>query len=852
MSSMLFHCCDDRRRRNEIAARDDVNAIEFLEVLDSPSMPIEERQRTLLVHFVNDPTALGIARENVHVDGGERIRSLRVVAAELRVVDGFEDPVLAVVVDRPGDFSTYTLRLAPTAGSALPGLDPLLRAVDFSFKVNCETTFDPLQVTPCAAEPPDEPALDYLARDYASLRRLMLDRLALLAPSWQERNPADAGMALVELLAYVGDQLSYRQDAVATEAYLGTCRLRTSARRHARLVDYAMHDGCNARTWVQLRVAPGTPVLTLREATFYSIVPGVPEVFRRGSREQADAVAANATAFELMSPVTLAPEHDAIRFYTWGARECCLPKGAVRASLRGELPNLVPGMVLVFKEVRSPRTGDPDDADLSHRHAVRITEVTRTLDPVGGRFDLPPTDDPVPVTEIAWAAADALPFGVCVSAETDDEFAAAYVEDVSIALGNIALADHGAEIDDEPLGAVPEDSVRQVLPAPPDDAEDRCRPDMTVLAPARFAPRLHAGPLTQAVPWTPDAPGASAQAALSFDARDALPAISLHDGTSEPWEPRPDLLASRTIDKHFVVEVEADGRGRVRFGDGQHGARPAATIPFTARYRVGNGTAGNIGADVLVHVACDEDGIVGARNPLPARGGVELETIDEVRHRAPVAFRPQTVPGRPLAPIGSTIRRAVTPADYAALTETHASVQRAHTSIRWTGSWRTVSVAVDRLGGEPVTADYEAELRAFLEPFRLAGHDLEIEPPRPVALEIAMTVRVAPGYHASHVRGVLMDAFSNRLLPGGRRGLFHPDNLTFGQTVYLSPLYEAAQAIDGVQSIDITTFQRRDRPGPIALDEGRLALGRLEIARLDNDPSFPERGALTLRMVGTG
>ena len=69
-------------------------------------------------------------------------------------------------------------------------------------------------------------------------------------PAWQERSPADIGIALVELLAYAGDQLSYYQDAVATEAYLGTARRRVSVRRHARLLDYPMHDGCNARAWV--------------------------------------------------------------------------------------------------------------------------------------------------------------------------------------------------------------------------------------------------------------------------------------------------------------------------------------------------------------------------------------------------------------------------------------------------------------------------------------------------------------------------------------------------------------------------------------------------------------------------
>src|SRR5207248_8256832 len=95
-----------------------------------------------------------------------------------------------------------------------------------------------------------EPEVNYLAKDYASFRQLILDRLALTMPDWQERHVPDIGIALVEVLAYVGDYLSYYQDAVATEAYLDTARQRISVRRHARLVDYLMHEGCNARAWV--------------------------------------------------------------------------------------------------------------------------------------------------------------------------------------------------------------------------------------------------------------------------------------------------------------------------------------------------------------------------------------------------------------------------------------------------------------------------------------------------------------------------------------------------------------------------------------------------------------------------
>ena len=45
--------------------------------------------------------------------------------------------------------------------------------------------------------------------------------------------------------------------------------------------------------------------------------------------------------------------HNQIEFYTWGEPECCLPKGATGATLKGNLPHLLPGDVLVFEAVRA-------------------------------------------------------------------------------------------------------------------------------------------------------------------------------------------------------------------------------------------------------------------------------------------------------------------------------------------------------------------------------------------------------------------------------------------------------------------------------------------------------------------
>src|SRR5262249_3576768 len=227
-------------------------------------------------HFINDlaPNALAVA--NVQIEGGERIRGIVAVSA---AVDSADAKALHVNVDKYGDFSIYTLRLVQDAKNSQPPdkIDPMFAAVDFSFKVDCPSDFDCKPQCNCPPAAREEPEIDYLAKDYASFRRSMLDRMALLMPEWQERNPGDLGVALVEMLAYVGDYLSYQQDAVATEAYLGTARRRVSVRRHARLVDYAMHDGCNARAWVQVQVSADVPAMPATTQLF-THVPGQPPV----------------------------------------------------------------------------------------------------------------------------------------------------------------------------------------------------------------------------------------------------------------------------------------------------------------------------------------------------------------------------------------------------------------------------------------------------------------------------------------------------------------------------------------------------------------------------------------------
>lgn len=848
---MQYFCCRPQRRQ-ALAGHPAMNGIDFLEVLDGPTVTDSQRQRTLFLHFVNAVSS-PLAPDNLRIDGGERIRQIAVTS-----VNATADPrVLAVVVNQPGDFSIYTLRLVADGQSAAPPdrYDPLSTTVDFSFKAACPNDFDCQVVRVCPPEPTPLPAIDYLAKDYGSFRRLMLDRLALLAPEWRERTSADLGIVLVELLAYVADYLSYRQDAIATEAYLGTARRRVSVRRHARLVNYPMHDGCNARVWVQLRV--GADTVVPRGTQLLTRVAGAPRRIPPRSLAYEQAIQQGPEVFETMDDTArLYVEHNLLHFYTWGDQGCCLPAGATSAALRGRLPNLKPNDVLIFVERRGAVTGAEADADPARRHAVRLTDVTHTSDPLGGRFEQPPTDHAVPVTEIAWAAADALPVSFCVSSRSA-ELGSPVVVDVSVALGNVVLADHGRTIDDEQLGDVPRPALALVVPP----AADRCQERPKQLVPGRFRPRLARGPLTQAATVLPAArsgggahsaarisneerrsfdPSGPATDALRWEMADVLPAIAaLLDPDGANWHVRRDLLGSSALDRHFVAEVEEDGLATLRFGDGVFAMRPrqepdADKPRWRVTYRIGNGVRGNVGAESIAHVVFADSAVESVWNPMAAAGGLEPEGLEDVRQRAPVAFRTQ--------------ERAVTLDDYAAVVQRHPDVQRAAASFRWTGSWRTVFVTVDRYGGREVDADFKAELRRYLERYRLAGQDVEIDGPRYVPLELGLRICLRSGYRLSAVKPTLESIFSSRRLPDGRRGLFHPDRFSFGQPVYLSPLVAAAQATPGVAFVAASTFQRWGLPSTDARAPGRLDLGRLEIARLDNDPSFPEHGVFRVEL----
>jgi hypothetical protein len=621
--------CGVAARRRKLFGNPNWNGIDFVEVADD--------QLSLCVYFFGDvPDDVSV--DNIVITGGRGIRAVDVRIR--RAADPDLDDCLRVTVDKPGDHSVYRLCLteaAPDQGRPLPGLDPRYSCADFTFTIAQCGDLDCLTEAVCPQPPLPAPDINYLAKDYESFRQLLLDRLAVIMPGWTESHVPDIGITLVELLAYAGDYLSYYQDAVATEAYLDTARQRISVRRHARLVDYRIHEGCNARAFVCVQTDTDLDPLAPSAFFFITGVPGIPATSGRVVRA-ADLEGIPASSYEVFEPLTTDRDqafeflaaHTEIQFYTWGDEECCLAAGATDATLLDEalsagagtdgpqaaaakqrVLRLQPGDVLIFEEVIGPTTGNPADADPRHRHAVRLTQVTQAADELFGRL----------VVEVAWAQADALPFPVCLSSRLPAPDCSR-VENVSVARGNVVLVEHGQSVT-EPCGPVGSLSTA---------ADCACEGSVLdqITLPQVFRPALAQGPVSFAEPLRPSPP---ASRTLVQDPRRALPELSLTEhvdgGTGTPagptWHPVPDLLQSLPEDRSFVAEIDDDGTAHLRFGDGDLGRQPGAGARFQASYRVGNGPAGDVGHDRISYLVKREGtisgGLIQPRNPLPATGG---------------------------------------------------------------------------------------------------------------------------------------------------------------------------------------------------------------------------------------
>ena len=289
------------------------------------------------------------------------------------------------------------------------------------------------------------------------------------------------------------------------------------------------------------------------------------------------------------------------------------------------------------------------------------------------------------------------------------------------------------------------------------------------------------------------------------------------EGILEEWTLQESLVVSREGQKDFMVEIDEDDRASVLFGDGAFGAIPPKDAVIKATYRVGGGLHGNVAPQTIRT-------IIDAPRPGPPRGADHQPQAGHRwggagKHRPCCHACSQRVP---LAQAGGDRRGLRSPG---------ARLQRrgqGACSINQLEYGQADRGPTGRRPGERGAAGQPAGLLRRQAPhFNHGRHccDADIYVP----IYVTATIGVTRYYASAEVKERVQQA-------AGRLLAF--DNVDFGQTIYLSKFYEAIEAIDGVDFVNISEFRREGAPADTVEPEGRIVLLAHEIPIIPTDDLY--------------
>jgi predicted phage baseplate assembly protein len=314
-----------------------------------------------------------------------------------------------------------------------------------------------------------------------------------------------------------------------------------------------------------------------------------------------------------------------------------------------------------------------------------------------------------------------------------------------------------------------------------------------------------------------------------------------------PWEQHEDFRTSGPEDRHFVVETGFDGTSRVLFGDGVNGARlPTGRDNVAARYRIGQGSEGNVPARVLKKPTAKPAFLKEVFNPETTAGGADPDKESGLRSKIPTEHL--------------TFDRAVSLRDYADLALAYPGVGKAKSGWRWRHGRQYVVLAVYGEHGQDLTSIL-GDLRAYLDARRDINQPLLVQEVAMVAVRLTIRVATLPGYDAEKVKDAITTSVGTGVNDDGTLQFFNPDRLDIGMSIHAKEVYRLLEQVPGVGRIRELTMERCPPtadgdgvllpafcPGDVWIHSWELA--ELDAARLDVEVEQPPTKAVCERSGG--
>jgi predicted phage baseplate assembly protein len=269
------------------------------------------------------------------------------------------------------------------------------------------------------------------------------------------------------------------------------------------------------------------------------------------------------------------------------------------------------------------------------------------------------------------------------------------------------------------------------------------------------------------------------------------------------WNEQPNLAQSAPDSQDFTTTQDDSAQTTVVFGDGFNGARPSSgSNNIHARYRKGLGSSGNLQVGSIQQLVDSVPNLQKVTNPVPSGGGSDADAPSQIRSAAPASLR--------------TFDRAVSAPDYAALARSFPGIAKA--TAAWVSSDPVTQLAVAHpyiqltvatVDGAPIQGTLlSTGLRRFLDSQRDPNVLLRLQEFSPIYIEVAVEIDISSRFPQQATISKVQAALNPGMNPDGSAGFFAPQQLQFGQTIFLSALYASVQNIPGVHDVNITSLRR--------------------------------------------
>lgn len=265
------------------------------------------------------------------------------------------------------------------------------------------------------------------------------------------------------------------------------------------------------------------------------------------------------------------------------------------------------------------------------------------------------------------------------------------------------------------------------------------------------------------------------------------------------WKRVDTFFGRKPEEQIYTVSLEPDGGSRINFGDGKRGARvPSGVGNVRADYRYGAGAA-KPPAGSIQSIAKPTKGLLSVISPVPARGGADAETPDELRNNAPAT--------------ALTLGRAVSLDDFEAMARAYSGVVNAASAWAWDSRRQRASATLWIIAD---SGDPSADLANYLAARAAPDLTIAVNLAGTASFStLAITLSYRDGYDPEQVRDAVDVALFDK-----SHGFLAPRNQVIGGTLFRSALTHRLHRVAGVAAVPTILLDGISMPQAVAAGQG--------------------------------